>query len=135
MVERDIVIAKQQEIMQQRAEWVAERDDWIVERDALIARLQSDVDQQQVWIKERERWLSERDAMISQRDHWVAQRDGWIKEREDWITERDQLVASLQVERDELRACRAFRLGNAVLYPLRLLSGRLKPQKWRPEHV
>ena len=135
ITERDAVIKQQLESIRQLEQWVSERDIWVGERDELIARLQSDLEDNQLWVQERDSWLSERDAMISQRDHWVTQRDDWVAERDGWIIERDQLIARLRAERDELRESRAFRLGNILLSPLRFLTGRLRPQKWRTEHA
>lgn len=135
VAERDERIATQQRLLQEREHWVTERDAWVAERDRVITDLQQDIQRQQGWLNARDGWIAERDAMLSQRDHWVAQRDVWISERDGWITERDQLLTRLRAEHSELLNSRAFRLGNALLYPLRLIAGWLKGQKWRPGHA
>lgn len=125
------LVAKEQELfplIHARDGWVRERDGWIAERDALIGQLQQQLAQYQAGLLERDGWIAQRDAVIRQqvdllaeREHWVAERDQWIGERDGWIEERDATIRQLQRQQQELRASRAFRLGESLLSPLRFM--------------
>jgi hypothetical protein len=112
---------------------VNDRDRWIAERDQLIASLQHQLAQYQQWLAERDHWVGERDSWIAERDAWIeerdvlirqqaehlAERDHWVADRDVWIRERDALIQQLQQQQQTLLASRAFRLGQALLEPLR----------------
>lgn len=130
------LVAKEQELLP----LITDRDRWIAERDALISQqaqqiLERDhwVADRDRWIAERDRWIAERDALITQqaaciaeRDAWVADRDHWIAQRDAWIAERDTLIRQLYQQQQAIYNSRAFRLGETLLAPLRLLR-----QCWR----
>ena len=130
------LVAREQELFP----LITDRDGWIAERDAVISNLQQQLAQHREWLAEREHWVGERDGWILERDGYIAQRDGWIAERDavialqaqhlhdreqwvverdGWIAERDTLIQQLQQQQQDLLASRAFRLGHALLNPLR----------------
>ncbi|EIJ36074.1 glycosyltransferase family 2 protein [Thiothrix nivea] len=126
IAERDAWVAERDAIIQQQAEHLAERDAWIAERDGMIADMQQHLIEQQQWVCERDDWIAERDEMIRQqaehlaeRDRWVRDRDGWIAERDAWVAERDTIIRQLRGQQQALLDSRAFRLGQALLNPLR----------------
>lgn len=134
-------------LLADRDRWVAERDAWLAERDAIIqqqtthiASLQQQVQEHQQWVADRDQWIGERDTWLVERDdiiqqqasaleqqqqhlqqqaQWVADRDRWISERDQRIQEQQQQVQRLQAQQKALLASRAFRLGSALLAPLR----------------
>lgn len=130
------LVAKEHELLP----LISDRDHWIAERDAIISQQAQQIADRNRWISERDRWIAdrdgwiaERDALITQqaadiaaRDVWIAERDHWITQRDVWITERDTLIRQLQQQQQAVYNSRAFRLGEAVLAPLRLLR-----QCWR----
>jgi glycosyltransferase involved in cell wall biosynthesis len=123
------VVAREQELFT----LIADRDGWIAERDQVIHALQQQLVQQQHWLAERDHWIGERDVWITERDTqiqqqvahltardaWIADRDGWVVDRDHWIAERDALIRDLQQQYQAVLASRAFRLGEALLSPLR----------------
>lgn len=117
------LLAREQELLP----LIADRDRWIAERDRIIADMQQHLAQQQQWVADRDGWIAERDAMIRQQSVHLADRERWVVERDGWIAERDVLIRQLQQQQQELLASRAFRLGQALLNPLRrckyLLAG------------
>ncbi len=133
IAERDQLIASLQQQLAQHQHWLVERDAWvedrnawIAERDQHIASLQQQLAQHQHWLTERDRWVEDRNAWIAERDaliqhqtHQLSARDHWVADRDRWITERDTLIAQLQQQQQALLASRAFRLGQALLKPLR----------------
>lgn len=119
------LLVKEQELwplITDRDRWIQERDGWIAQRDQTIAALEQDLQQHRHWLAERDGWVCERDGWVCERDGWIAQRDGWIRERDAWIAERDLLIRHLQQHQQVLYGSRAFRLGNGLLSPLRLLK-------------
>ncbi|QLQ30397.1 MAG: hypothetical protein HZT40_00825 [Candidatus Thiothrix singaporensis] len=116
-----------------RERWITERDHWIAERDQIITGQQGLLAQQQQWLADRDQWITDRDGWLAERDavirlhteqleqhaRWVADRDQWITDRDGWLAERDALIRQLQQQRQELLDSRAFRLGQALLNPLR----------------
>lgn len=133
--ERDTVIAQQQQHLQalehtieQQQQWVQDRDGWISERDQHISTLQSLVEQQKNWIQDRDNWVTERDQHITTLQALTEQ-------QQTWLNDRDQLIQQLQAERDALKHSRAYRLGQALLKPLRLGRDRLWRKKWRAHHA
>ena len=116
------LVAREQELLP----LIADRDGWIAERDQLIRDLQQQLAQHQLWLAERDGWIlerngwiAERDVLIQQQAQHIAERDTWIAERNGWIAERDALIAQLQQQHQAMLASRAFRLGEALLSPLR----------------
>lgn len=95
-----------------RDQWVAQRDGWIAERDAQLQTLQAAVAGQRQWLAARDQQLQAAQQQLMEHRQWVADRDRWI-------AERDRLVQHLQQQQFELRNSRAFRLGEALLVPLR----------------
>ena len=119
---------------------IADRDGWIAERDQVIADLQQYLVQHQQWLAERDSWVSERNGWIAERDaviqlqgkhlterdaviqlqgQHLIERDRWVADRDGWIAERDTLIGELQQHYHAVLASRAFRLGEALLHPLR----------------
>lgn len=114
--------AREQELfplIADRDRWIAERDAIIANRDQCIADMQQHLSQQQQWIADRDGWIAERDALLRQQAAYLADRDRWIQERDGWIVERDTLIQQLHQQQQVLRDSRAFRLGEALLSPLR----------------
>ncbi len=130
VVDRDAWVAERDEVIAEQQQMAVQHTHWLAERDALLASHAETISQQQHWIGQRDSWISARDAMISQRDDWVEQRDHWIEERDAWVLERDQVINHLRAEHEQLLSSYAFRFGNALLHPLRLLASRLNLQKW-----
>ncbi len=156
IVDRDAWIKERDTLIQQQQQWLADRDAWIQERDTVIS-------QQQQWIKDRDAWIQERDAVIRQlqdlsalqqswitdRDHWIADRDHWLAERDGliavqqaqlterdhWLADKEHYISCLIRERDALQQSRAYRLGRALLKPLRLSRDFLVRNKWRINHA
>jgi len=147
--ERDRVITQQQQhvkalaqnlaglqnINEQQQQWVQDRDGWIAERDPHISTLQSLVEQQKNWIQDRDGWIAERDQHMTTLQALTEQQQTWLNDRDNWIAERDQLIQQLQIERDALKRSRAYRLGQALLKPLRFGRDRLWRKKWRAHHA
>lgn len=106
---------------------IVDRDRWVAERDQIIADIQQHLAQQQEWVSDRDGWIAERDALIRQQAGYLADRDRWVQERDGWIQERDLLIQQLRLQQQALLGSRAFRLGEAILTPLRrcrqLLAG------------
>ncbi len=140
IAERDqIISALQQQLAQhqqwlaERATWVIQRDAWIAERDQVIQQQAADLALRERLVAERDTWVRDRDGWIVERDAWIAERDGliqqqalalaaqqrWITDRDGWISERDTLIQRLQQQQHALLHSRAFRLGEALLNPLR----------------
>ncbi len=123
------LVAREQELFP----LIADRDGWIAERDTVISNLQQQLAQHREWLAEREHWIGERDMWIADRDSWLTERDAliqlqtkhlserdqWVADRDGWIAERDTLIQQLQQQQQDLLASRAFRLGQALLNPLR----------------
>ncbi|UJS25732.1 glycosyltransferase [Thiothrix winogradskyi] len=116
------LVAREQELLP----LIQDRDAWIAERDQLIGELQQHLAQHRQWLVERDGWISARDAWIVERDTLLQQqaaalvdRDRWIAERDAWIRERDVFIQHLQHQQQALLNGRAFRLGEALLSPLR----------------
>ncbi len=86
-------------------------------------------------MRDRDGWIAERDALIGRQQQWVQDRDGWIAERDAWIAERDAALVRVRHEHDALLNSRAYRLGMALLHPLRSLRARILPQKWGVHHA
>jgi glycosyltransferase involved in cell wall biosynthesis len=98
---------------------IADRDTWIADRDQHIQRLQQQLELHRQWVAERDGWIAERDQLVQQYAQGLADRDTWIQDRDGWIAERDVLIRQLQQQQVDLRNSRAFRLGEALLAPLR----------------
>ncbi|MFN3785537.1 MAG: hypothetical protein ACK4RS_01735, partial [Thiothrix sp.] len=64
-------------------------------------------------------WIAERDAALTQHRQQLVDRD-------QWIAERDALIQQLHQQQQAIYNSRAFRLGETLLAPLRLLR-----QCWR----
>ncbi len=125
--ERNQWIAERDQLISQQQQWVKDRDQWLAERDQHIQGLQQDLAKHLLWVKDRDQWIAERDQLIQSQQQW-------LKEREQWIMERDVALVQLREQHAELVNSRAFRLGNAVLNPLRWLK-RLIPEKRRVGHA
>lgn len=127
IVERNQWIAERDHLIKQQQLWLKDRDVWIIERDQLIAGLQAQLAQHTVWVRERDQWVSERDQILKKQEQWIS-------DRERWIAERDTALEQVRKLNIELINSRAFRLGNALLSPLRLLR-RLIPEKRSVRHA
>lgn len=125
--ERNQWITERDQLIQQQQHWIKERDQWIQERDQQIQRLQQVLAKHVTWVKERDQWVQERDQLIQSQQQW-------LKDREQWLAERDAALVNLRQQQAELVNSRAFRLGNAVLNPLRWLK-RLIPEKRSVRHA
>lgn len=125
--ERNQWITERDQLIQQQQHWIKERDQWIQERDQQIQRLQQVLAKHVTWVKERDQWVQERDQLIQSQQQW-------LKDREQWLAERDAALVNLRQQQVELINSRAFRLGNAVLNPLRWLK-RLIPEKRSVRHA
>lgn len=125
--ERNQWIAERDQLISQQQQWVKDRDQWLAERDQHIQGLQQDLAKHLLWVKDRDQWIAERDQLIQSQQQW-------LKDREQWIMERDVALVQLREQHAELVNSRAFRLGNAVLNPLRWLK-RLIPEKQRVGHA
>lgn len=110
-----------------RDKWIHERNQWISERDQHIQRLQQALTKHITWVKDRDQWIAERDQLIQSQQQWIS-------DRERWIAERDTALVNARQQQAELINSRAFRLGNALLNPLRLLR-RLIPEKRSVRHA
>jgi len=121
IVERDQIIVQQQQ-------WVKERDQWLGERDQQIQRLQQALAKQVVWVKDRDKWIQERDQLIQNQQQWIS-------DREYWIAERDLALVHIRELHDAVVNSRAFRLGNALLNPLRSLRARWVSEKRSIRHA
>lgn len=116
------LVAREQELLP----LIHDRDAWIAERDQIIGELQQQLAQHRQWLVERDGWIAARDTWIVERDTLLQQqaaaladRDRWIAERDAWIRERDIFIQQLQHQQQALLHSRAFRLGEALLSPLR----------------
>lgn len=125
--ERNQWIAERDQLISYQQQWLKDRDQWLAERDQQIQRLQQVLAKHVIWVKERDQWISERDQLIQSQQQW-------LKDREQWISERDAALVNLRQQQAELVNSRAFRLGNAVLNPLRWLK-RLIPEKRSVRHA
>ncbi|UOG93206.1 MAG: glycosyltransferase [Candidatus Thiothrix sulfatifontis] len=147
IAERDHIISALQQQLAQHRQWLTERDLWVAQRDGWITERDTWIQQQaaelalrerllaerDVWVAERDGWVTERDAWIAERDtliqqqattlgnqaRWMTDREQWIADRDGWIRERDSLIQHLQHQQQALLNSRAFRLGEALLNPLR----------------
>lgn len=128
IAERDQLINQQQLWVQERDGWIAERDAWVAERDQQIQSLQQLLAQQMTWVKERDGWIAERDQLIQNQQLWINDRDHWL-------AERDTALVNARELQTELINSRAFRLGNALLNPLRCLRTRLVAEKRSIRHA
>jgi uncharacterized protein (DUF3084 family) len=126
-VERNQWIAERDQLIKQQQLWLKDRDTWIIERDQLIDGLQAQLAQHAIWVRERDQWVSERDQLLKKQEQWIS-------DRERWIAERDTTLEQVRKLNIELINSRAFRLGNALLSPLRLLR-RLIPEKRSVRHA
>lgn len=126
--ERNAWIAERDQLIKQQQRWIHERDGWIAERDQHIQTLQKLLAQHQTWVHERDGWIAERDQLIQNQQHWLS-------EHKHWLAERDNALVKVRESYAEVINCRAFRLGNALLNPLRYLRARLIPEKWRVGHA
>ncbi len=127
IAERDEVIQSQRQWIVERDTWIQERNQWIVERDQQIQGLQQALLKQVAWVKDRDQWIAERDQLIQSQQQWIS-------DRERWIAERDTALVNARQQQAELINSRAFRLGNALLNPLRILR-RLIPEKRSVRHA
>lgn len=135
IADRDGWIAERDALIAQQQQWVTDRDGWIAGRDAQISGLQQALATAEAWVRDRDGWIAERDALIGRQQQWVQDRDGWIAERDAWIAERDAALVRVRHEHDALLNSRAYRLGMALLHPLRSLRARILPQKWGVHHA
>lgn len=126
--ERNQWIAERDHLISQQQQWLKDRDGWILERDQQIHYLQQTLTKQVVWVKDRDQWIAERDHLISQQQQWLS-------DRERWLAERDAALAHTRELHTEVINSRAFRLGNALLNPLRFLRARLVPEKRSVRHA
>lgn len=109
------LLAREQELLP----LIHDRDGWIVERDQLIRELQQHLAQQQQWLADRDTWVAQRDGWITERDTLIQQQVAALADRDGWMRERDTLIQHLQHQQQALLNSRAFRLGEALLNPLR----------------
>lgn len=133
--ERNQWIAERDQIISQQQQWLKVRDQALSERDQQIQRLQQALSKHVVWVKDRDQWISERNQWIQDRDQLIQSQQQWISDRERWIGERDTALVNLRQQNTELVNSRAFRLGNALLNPLRFLRARLVTEKRSVHHA
>lgn len=126
--ERNQWIAERDHLISQQQLWVKERDGWIAERDQHIQHLQQTLAKHVTWVKERDQWIQERDQLVQNQQQWIS-------DRECWIAERDTALVNVRKLHAEVIHSRAFRLGNALLNPLRWLRARLVSEKRSVHHA